>query len=91
MGVEPGQLQSKKGADVQSPGEGNHFQLCLSNDPVAGAAGRAIINAKLKARLFWFGVRHYQGFAAPGTGRSQLVRVLWVVSHGCLSALFHLG
>jgi hypothetical protein len=30
----------------------NHFHLRLSNDPVAGAAGRAIINAKLKAWLF---------------------------------------
>jgi hypothetical protein len=52
----------------------NHFDLHLSNDPVAGAAGRAIINAKLKGRLFRFDVRQYQGFSAPGTGRSQLVR-----------------
>jgi hypothetical protein len=42
----------------------NHFHLRLSNDPVAGAAGRATINAKLKARLFGLDVRQYQGFSA---------------------------
>jgi hypothetical protein len=52
MRVESRDLKSKKGADVQSTGEMNHFHLRLSNDPVAGAAGRAIINAKFKAGLF---------------------------------------
>jgi DNA-binding MarR family transcriptional regulator len=84
-------LKQKKGAGVRSTGEMNHFHLHLCNDPVAGAAGRAIINAKLKARLFWLGVRQYQGFSAPGTGRSQLVRFLRAVSHGYPPALFHLG
>jgi hypothetical protein len=69
----------------------NHFHLHLSNDPVADAAGRAIINAKLKSRLFRLDVRQYQGFSGPGTGRWQLVRFLRVVSHGYPPALFHLG
>ena len=66
-----------------------HFHLHLSNDPVAGAAGRAIINAKLKARLFRLDVCQYQGFSTPGTGRSQLARFLCAVSHGYSPALFH--
>jgi hypothetical protein len=50
MRVESRDLQSKKGADVQSTGEMNHFHLRLSNDTVAGPAGPAINKREVQGR-----------------------------------------